>query len=504
MSQSDSISCDVLVIGAGFAGSLTALCLNQAGFRVCVLEKDRHPRFAIGESSTPIADMILRDLSKKYNLPWLKHFSRYGSWQQHYPDITCGLKRGFSYFKHEAGKKFETTTSHKNELLVAASVDDELSDTNWLRSDFDSFLAGKLNEYDIPYFDQTEVKAMKQQNGWDITAVKDSQSIKIKADFFIDATGSPKLLNQFLGIGYSNSGFKTYSRALFSHFYGVKEWQSYLEEAGIPTGDFPYRSDYSALHHLLDDGWMWMLRFNDDRCSAGIMIDMDASDASLPAAPEEQWNLYLEKYPSLKELFKDAGYAEVPGHLVQSTRLQRKVDKAAGQNWAALPHTAGFVDPMHSTGIAHTLSGIEKLLDILSEKFTDSEARTALLKSYQQSVFAELQFIDTLVAGSYASLNHFPLFNTYVMLYFIAAIHYEQKRLKGKSPSHFLCSDDLKLQKIIGESYSELQEILLEPVSGREIEKFREKVRNRIEPFNIAGLLNPEAHNMYHHTAVGF
>lgn len=502
MSQPDAINCDVLVIGAGFAGSLTALCLKQAGFGVCVLEKDRHPRFAIGESSTPIADMILRDLSKKYNLPWLKHFSRYGSWQQHYSDITCGLKRGFSYFKHKSGREFETTASHKNELLVAASVSDEQSDTNWLRSDFDAFLAGKLKEYDISYFDQTEVTAMKEQAGWHVTAVKDTQSIKINADFFIDATGSPKLLNRFLGIGSSNNDFKTQSRALFSHFFGVKEWQAYLEEVGIPTDDYPYRSDYSALHHLLDDGWMWMLRFNNDRCSTGIMVDMNASTASIPASPEEQWNSYLKKYPSLEELFKDAGFSGAPGHLVQSTRLQRKIGKAAGKNWAALPHTAGFVDPMHSTGIAHTLSGVEKLLDILSENFSNADSRTTLLNNYQQSVFVELEFIDTLVAGSYATLNHFPLFKTYVMLYFIAAVRYEQKRLKGKIPSHFLCSDDLKLQEMVDESYTELQEILLEPVSGRKIENFREKARNRIEPFNIAGLLNPEARNMYRHTAV--
>lgn len=502
MTQPDTVNCDILVIGAGFAGSLTALCLKQAGFRVCVLEKDQHPRFAIGESSTPIADMILRDLSDKYDLPWLRHFSRYGSWQQHYPEITCGLKRGFSYFNHEPGKQFATDADHKNELLVAASISDEQSDTNWLRSDFDTFLAGKLKKYDIAYFDQTEVTAMEQRADWLVTAERNSQKISIQADFFVDATGSPNLLNQFLGITSTDNGFKTRSRALFSHFSGVMKWEEYLENAGIPTGDYPYRSDYSALHHLLDCGWMWMLRFNDDRCSAGIMLDINTRPKKSSVSPEEEWNRLLESYPSLMDIFSKAGYASPPARLIQTGRLQRRLNKVVGSNWAALPHTAGFVDPMHSTGIAHSLSGIEKLLGILSESFSDKKVRTAKLQQYQEALFSELKFIDTLVAGSYASVNHFPLFNAYVILYFISAIRYEQERLKGNKPSHFLCADNVEMQNILNESYAELHKILAEPITNRGTDTFRESVRTRIEPFNTAGLLYPEARNMYHHTAV--
>ncbi len=139
-------SFDIAVIGAGFSGSLTALGLHQIGYDVVLIEKDSHPRFAIGESSTPIADLILRDLSGRYDLPWLQEISRYGSWQQTHPEIACGLKRGFSYFKHEAGQSFQADVSHKKELLVAASVNDRQSDTNWFRSDVDAFFVRKVKE----------------------------------------------------------------------------------------------------------------------------------------------------------------------------------------------------------------------------------------------------------------------------------------------------------------------------------------------------------------------
>jgi FADH2 O2-dependent halogenase len=155
MNETSSDQYDILVAGAGFAGSLTALILNNLGFKVCLLEKGQHPRFTIGESSTPVADMILRNLASKYNLPWLHDFSRYGSWQQSHPEIVCGIKRGFSFFKHFPGKDFVTDESHKNELLVAASTDDIQSDTNWLRADFDAFLVNKVKESGIDYFDLT-------------------------------------------------------------------------------------------------------------------------------------------------------------------------------------------------------------------------------------------------------------------------------------------------------------------------------------------------------------
>lgn len=502
MAQSGHINCDILVIGAGFAGSITALCLKQAGFDVCIIEKESHPRFAIGESSTPIADMILRDLSDDYDLPWLKHFSRYGSWQQHYPEVTCGLKRGFSYYNQPVGEEFVTDKTHRNELLVAASFSDEQSDTNWLRADFDHFLAEKLREYDITYLDETEITGMELTDTWVIRAKGPSGALPISADFFIDATGSPALLNNFLGIRSSAEGFQTNSRALYSHFTEVKKWENYLMESGIATNDYPYRADYSALHHLLNNAWMWMLRFNDDRCSAGMMLDMEAWRPSKDLEPKAEWNRILQGYPSLSEIFKNAGYAEPPSRMFQTARLQRKVEKAAGSNWAALPHTAGFVDPMHSTGISHTLAGIEKLLDILVGKFTKKKERIPELLEYQQSLFKELQFIDTLVAGSYKAINHFPLFNTYVMLYFIAAIRYEQARLKGEKPTHFLCAGNPALQEILAVSFSELKEMVKSKVTDVDAREFREKVRRRIQPYNTAGLLEPKARNMYHHTAI--
>lgn len=502
MSNSNSISSDILVVGSGFAGSITALCLHQQGYKVCVIEKDRHPRFAIGESSTPVADMILRDLSDQYDLPWLSHFSRYGSWQQHYPKITCGPKRGFSYFKHAAGQPFETDAIHTNELMVAASVNKELSDTNWLRSDFDGFLVEKLTEYEIAYLDQTSITSVEKNKRWQMKAQRLDESIAIDAGFLIDATGSSGFLEKFLGIDICPDNFSTNTKALFSHFVDVPHWSTHLREAGFQSRDHPYNPDYSALHHVWDNGWMWMLRFDDDRTSAGFLINQKKNKFQNSKTPLRAWEEIINKFPSLRQLFDKAKLASEPGRVIQTGRLQRRLKKVVGPGWAALPHTAGFIDPLHSTGIAHTLCGVEKIVKILSGLSKNEREVNQNLKRYEASVFRELEVIDLLVAGCYDSLFNFELFRSYVMLYFIASINYEQRRLAGQTPFHFLSAGNRDIADIINRSLKELTLIINKGAGENSVNEFRESVRERIKPYNIAGLLDPGAKNMYRHTAV--
>ena len=137
---------DVAVLGSGFGGSLMALVLQRIGLEPIVIDKATHPRFAIGESSTPTANMILADLAERYDLPRLDPLAKYGPWTQAYPDVGVGRKRGFSYFRHQMGQPFTPDPDHGNELLVAASSDSFLSDTHWLRADVDAFLAARPSE----------------------------------------------------------------------------------------------------------------------------------------------------------------------------------------------------------------------------------------------------------------------------------------------------------------------------------------------------------------------
>ena len=501
MNETSSDQYDILVAGAGFAGSLTALILNNLGFKVCLLEKGKHPRFTIGESSTPVADMILRNLTSKYNLPWLHDFSRYGSWQQSHPEIVCGIKRGFSFFKHYPGKDFATDESHKNELLVAASTDDIQSDTNWLRADFDFFLVNKAIEFGIDYFDLTEIIKAKRETEWEFHVNRFDETNIIYASFFIDATGSSVLLERLLGIKSSSDGFLTNSFAIFSHFNQVPKWADMLQKDGIPSDDFPYDPDNSALHHILDEGWLWMLRFNDQRTSLGFVLnDFDSLYGNLPT--EKIWEDILKKYPSINNIIKDATIASQPGKIIRSERLQRKIKHCFGPGWVALPHTAGFVDPLFSSGIAHSLSGIEKVINAISQNWGNEELLQQNLEGYENAVFEELKLSDYLVAGCYKTMDHFELFNAWSMLYFAAMIAHEQRRIKQESPGYFLNADDPAIRNMVQKSYADLLKIISnQQPTSEDIKWFISLVKERIQPFNTAGLMEPSSKNMYHHTA---
>src|SRR4030081_3037138 len=109
---------DVAIIGSRVAGSLTALCLRRLGRSVVMVERGRHPRFAIGESSTPLANLLLEELATRYDLPRLLPLTKWGAWQKTYPHVGCGLKRGFSFYHHRAGVPFSAAADHGDQLLV--------------------------------------------------------------------------------------------------------------------------------------------------------------------------------------------------------------------------------------------------------------------------------------------------------------------------------------------------------------------------------------------------
>src|SRR3954447_21140642 len=153
------LDCDLAVIGSGFGGTLLSLIAHRLGLGVALLERGTHPRFAIGESSTPLADFKLAAVADRFGLGWLRPLSKYGPWKATYPHLTCGLKRGFSFFRHEAGQPYAPREDNANALLVAASPDDAHADTHWFRADFDAHLVRRAVDAGVPYLDRLEVRA---------------------------------------------------------------------------------------------------------------------------------------------------------------------------------------------------------------------------------------------------------------------------------------------------------------------------------------------------------
>ena len=501
------VAADIAILGSGFAGSLTTLIVDRIGLRPVLIDRVRHPRFAIGESSTPIANLVLEDLARRYRLPRLLPLTTYGSWHAAYPSVVCGLKRGFSFFKHEVGQPFAPDASHANELLVTASRDDAHSDTQWLRSDVDRFLMQEVERAGLRVLDETDITEpdLSDAGVWTLRGHRGSTPVSITARFVIDATGNAGFLQRSLGLTNGVSSVRTRSRTVYSHFLGVEPWHERLTALGGRVADHPFCCDDAAQHHVLDGAWLWALRFNNGVTSAGLVIDESRHPYDPSVTPEREWNGWLDRYPSVARQFRHATVARTPGALRRTVRLQRRVHDVVGRHWALLPHTAGFVDPLLSTGIAHTLCGIERLMHVVEHGWGDNGFESEL-RRYEEAVRSELTLVDELVSGCYASFGRFRLFIAYAMLYFAAATTYERRRLATNDRFHglFLCADDGELRQVIRDARSQLAPLLnAHGPSSQQTADFERMVERTIAPFNRVGLCDASAGNMYRYTGAG-
>lgn len=481
---------DVAILGSGFSGSILAWVLQRSGLRTVLIDKARHPRFAIGESSTPAANLILRSLAQKYDLPDLETLSRYGSWRSVWPEMRCGLKRGFSYFAHQPNKPFSTDENNANQLLVAASVSDDVGDTQWFRADVDHFLASKAATAGTILLEGTHLVSARRKSpgNWSLELCQANQTRSISTDFVVDASGAGQALVRSGAVEGLSATLQTRSRAIFSHVRSLPLWEDCLiKMADGGNAQHPFRCDDSAMHHLLNEGWMWWLRFHGDVTSIGLVLS-DEERSVDSVSPEAEFRAVLARYPSLSTAFENIVATEV----TRTGRLQRLNENVAGEDWALLPSTAGFVDPLHSTGIAHSLSGVERLASVLTQQ--RGACRAGALADYGEQIIKELRWIDQLVSGCYRCLRDFRKFTAFSMCYFAAATTYERRRLAGESRVGFLCADDRKLVEAVSELAGE--------IADHSSANFEAACQAALSPVNHVGLFGPPHPNMYECTAL--
>ncbi|MEO8580464.1 MAG: FAD-dependent oxidoreductase, partial [Gemmatimonadales bacterium] len=154
-------SCEVAIVGSGFAGSLLARVLAKLGYDVVLLERGTHPRFAIGESSTPLANLSLERLGIRYGLADCYHLATHGRWLEHFPELRRGLKRGFTFYRHHPDQSFANRGLDSDRLLVAASPGDAISDTHWMRADVDHHFVHEAIAAGVDYRDRVELTSVE-------------------------------------------------------------------------------------------------------------------------------------------------------------------------------------------------------------------------------------------------------------------------------------------------------------------------------------------------------
>ena len=495
-------SCEVAIVGSGFAGSLLARVLAGLGYDVVLLDRGTHPRFAIGESSTPLGNLSLERLGIRYGLEDCYRMATHGRWLAHVPELRRGLKRGFTFYRHHPDEPFQNRGFESERLLVAASPDDALADTHWLRADVDHHFVREAVAAGVDYRDGVELTAVDVSGGAvRLAGRRDGDAFELRAGFLVDASGPGGFLARQLSIPSGLARTVTRSAIVYSHFDGARLMQDVVP--GMPRG--PYPDDWAAVHHLIDEGWMYSLRFDHGVTSAGFLLTprgISSLAGNKPVDATSLWLTVLQRYPTLMNAFADATPV-MP--IAYRPMVQHRLTRATGDRWALLPHTYAFVDPLFSTGIAWSLRAVERLA-LAFESAASSRRAPALnvLARYDAALDAEADQIDRLVAGSYEAMTHFDLFAAHAMLYFaiVSFAEVSQRMAPEESAAWngFLGVDDDVVRPLLGEALQRLSAITKRRGSvgtADERRGFADWVARAIAPRNIAGLAEPGRRNLY-------
>ncbi len=479
---------DIAIVGSGFAGSLLAMIARRLGYSVVLLEKNRHPRVVIGESSTPLSNLLLDELSVRYDLPRLKPLTKWGSWQRSYPNLPCGLKRGFSFYHHRLGHSDAPDPNRHNQLLVAASPHDEIADTHWYRADFDQMFLHEAQSLGADYFDEVNLdQFIDGDPEVTLKGKKDGRDVAFRAQFVVDATGPHGFLHRTLRLSEASLPDYPSTEALYSHFSGVKRLAQTQSAGEAP----PYPIDDAAVHHVFDGGWIWVLHFNNGITSAGVAATKEAATHLHLADGESAWKQLLSSIPAVKDQFAEA---KVEQPFTYRAHLSSLSGAICGKKWAMLPSAAGFVDPLLSTGFPLTLLGIGRLADIL-ERDWNSRNFHPRLQQYAAHTTDELLATSQLIASMYENMNNFQVFTALSLLYFAAASFSETARRLGKpqlAPS-FLLHD----HELFGPACRSLIEGARHLHSEQDSVRLVEDIFRAIESMDVAGLGNRRRKNWY-------
>ena len=252
---------------------------------------------------------------------------------------------------------------------------------------------------------------------------------------------------------------------LGAHLEGVTPFDQVARGDGAVLGTGPYPDHFAAVHHLLRDGWVYVLPFDHGVTSIGLV----AWGAPPPGAlddPEAAFHRAIDAYPSLAASIAGARVA-VPFQC--SHPLPHRSLDAAGEGWALLPHTYAFYDPLFSAGIAWSLLAVERLAD-WGEALRDRPPGDAqrVLDRYRRLLTREADHLEALLldawhamlgaGGAPSAEQYFDRFVAQTFLYFAAASFSEarQRLVPERAPrggwawSGFLGATDARIASWAG------------------------------------------------------
>ena len=305
--------CDVCVVGGGPAGSTIAALLAEKGWKVTLLEKERHPRFHIGESLLPM------------NLPILE---RLGVLDQVH---AIGIKKPGADFN----SNMEVSGHHQFHFSFALDKNHPYA-YEVRRSEFDNLLLRNSAKKGAQVLEEVKVTQVEFPKGGDpvVHAVDATGNTRTwRCRYLVDASGRDTLLSKHFNLKQKNTHHA--SAAIFGHFENVERREG------------EYAGNISV--YWFEHGWFWMIPLKDGSMSVGAVCRPAYLKQRKNSPQEFLMQTLALGHPEMRHRMRNAklmdNMARATGNYsYQSTRMR-------GDRYIMVGDAFAFVDPIFSSGV---------------------------------------------------------------------------------------------------------------------------------------------------------
>ena len=342
---------EILIIGAGPAGSVAAGLLRKQGREVLVIEREQFPRFSIGESL----------------LPQSMAFIEAAGFLQDVVEAGFQYKNGAAFQRGDKATAFDFRDKFSEGWGTTYQVQ---------RASFDEVLARAAAKAGAALRFQHQVTAVDVTEERPLVTVQspDGETYQVSARFLLDASGFGRILPRLLDLE-TPSDFPVRG-ALFTHV-----------EDHISDASFDRNKILVSVHPEHVDVWFWTIPFSNGRCSQGVVARKEFLDR-YEGEDTARLRAIIAETPTLATLLKDAVW-DTPARRL--TGYAANVKSLWGRHFALLGNAGEFLDPVFSSGVTIAVKSASLAAACIEREFAGDERGN--------SVDWQADYADPLKAG---------------------------------------------------------------------------------------------------------